>query len=240
MKSYNLLSVIPPVEGETYDSTLPTKQTELLCLSLRRVLTDMAGVPENIGLTVSQAEGSDYSDAITAIESVGTDVEGFFAAFENSEVPAIPDLGSWATIIASILPAILSGGVSLSALVPILLPKIIEGLLTLLKNRIENPVGDVSEALYDMSDTLDGIGKANHYTHNNQIFNTPDALMFALTRFSGEPGLASPLMQDVIDKIDALTVETNDIKLLIEELEQAGAVAVMNTSEVDKIIYVKS
>lgn len=217
MKIFDFTPIIAPGSQEDYDSENPTKQTELLALSLRRVFHTFQGDPMNSvpPLEIRQLEASDYSGVPDAVEAIGEDVLAFLtdSSGEYGSVPALPSL---ATVISSLIPVIMSGGSGLAAFLPALLPYILEGGLQLIKHKLFND-SDNSEALQAIAD--------NVYKGLVRVDETDEI-----------PHLG--YLHDMVTLFEQVAASLDSLDRLLQEIEEATPVAIMHTSEIDKVVYI--
>lgn len=216
MRVFDILGIIAPGEGEDYDVDEPTKQTELLALSLRKLFVHLQGTgQENPGLQFRQLEEFDYSGVPDAVEALGEDVLTFLAdsSGEYGLVPALPSLSA---VITSLVPVMMTGGSGLAAFLPALLPYILEGGLQLIKHKLFAG-GDNSEALQAIADNI--------YKGLVRVDETDEI-----------PHLG--YLNDMVMLFEQVAASLDSLDRLLQEIEEATPIAIMHTSEVDKVVYI--
>lgn len=232
MKIFDFSSIIPPGAGEDYDADNPTRQTELLALSLRKLFYTFQGDPMQSlpSLEIRQLEPSDYSGVPDAVEALGEDVLAFLSdsSGEYGSVPALPSL---TTVISALIPVIMSGGSGLAAFLPALLPYILEGGLQLIKHKLFEDSGDNSEALELIAEKLEkglvrtvGSSRISQLDSVNTISNTLKSIDGAVV--------------NVGSIFSAVAASLDSLDRLLQEIEEATPIAIMHTSEIDKVVYI--
>jgi hypothetical protein len=129
MKNLELENIIAPIEGDGYDEDNPTEQTELLSLSVRGLLSHLS----TEGLLIRQSESAEIDSVLSVHDLLApmltagiTYLDSSRAAYLAGEsLPALPasfDPTNIVSLVTTLIPAIASGGLSLSALLPMLVP----------------------------------------------------------------------------------------------------------------------
>lgn len=164
METFLITGISDPT-GDSYDAEHPTRQTELLSLSLRNLLYNLQdahlplahelGEMEEIAISgLLNDAADDFTSAMIMAEEARETILG-----ENPDLPAIPEAPDFLSIILPLLPALLRGTVGLPALIPVLLPMALRILLN--KGFSDLLTGDNS-SLAGISDALAEIKEEIH------------------------------------------------------------------------------
>jgi len=230
---------------EDYDEEFPTKQTELLCLELRKILYGLNGA------TVRQAEESD-------VEALETSINGLLSSFETSESDAVEALeGSLPVPLPDAMPDILGdlAGLVLAGVASPMLALAVKVLLPVVGRVIARKMGvpGYSGSGVDYSEKLETIAKRIHDPEEvsvqglsgvvNEMKDFFDAMLndatgsVFKTYAEGEEVLNGT---SVFCGLTALGERLSAVVRIVEELQsimESKAVSIMHTSESDKVVF---
>jgi len=167
MKEIGLQGILEPDSEAGYDEENPTKETELLAVSIRSFLS----VLQDNSIRVRQSDNDDANtlaslvDAIAPVLSGGADyLEECREAFElENDLPDLPDIfapESLSALVATLLPALSGGVVSLSTLIPVLLPHLIRFVVTaLIPGFHKGNAGEINDIVSVLEEIRDNIAE---------------------------------------------------------------------------------
>jgi len=233
--------------SEDYDVENPTKQTELLCLELRKILYGLNGA------TIRQAEESD-------VEALETSINGLLASFEGSEADAVDALeNSLPVPLPDAMPDILGdlAGLVLAGIASPMLALAVKVLLPVVGRVIARKMGVPGYSGgggVDYSEKLDTIAKRIHDPEEvstqglsgviNEIKDMTELILMDATGSvfkafaeGEEPANGT----SVFCGLTALGERLSAVVRIVEELQsimESKAVSIMHTTESDKVVFI--
>jgi len=250
MIQYTLAATNPG--SEDYDENFPTKQTELLCLDLRKILNGLNGfvvtLPETDDLSVIETTLNNLYESFTDAE------DSAVSALEDGLPVPLPELP--ADLISSISGLVLSGVVSPVAAIALKICLPIVGRviarkmgvpgysgeqeidLSVIADRIAFPAQEGSEQ-QDLWHIVNDLRTSFDYFRDqfDEVFRDDTCSVFNTKTEEGE----NYSFLSVFHGLTALGERLSAFTRIVEELQsimESKAVSIMHTSESDKVVYV--
>jgi hypothetical protein len=194
--------------GDSYDVDNPTKQTELLALSLRTCLYNLQAEGAVVTSLVTDADNTLITSLHDEMQAVFDDASNWQDAInaaveanDLSELPVVPDPGDYEIIdvLLPLLPAILRGTVGLPAIIPLIAPYVVRLVLKGFITKIFD--SDLKGSVEQIAEAVESLVEETHTATETTI------------------------------------EQYNSLCDAIHSLEEYKQIAIMRTAEIDKVIF---